>query len=449
MQSDWIYSPPSITTGFDVDLVAAEPTRSVHFLTFAIFLVAISGPGPNRTRISLVSLLISVSITASLAVGSLLFAGFSLHDIPEKPIIWLAFAVAIIAGIVVHKGLLLRRTVYISSIACVLCLLCALLSVNQWTGYYPTLKRAALGLSGSALPNQADLKTVLLKRSDLAHENHGFIVPIHTPEKNSGFRARTEYVFLPPAWFKGSSTPVLPAVIMIGGLFTSPSDWILSGDALRASESYAHAHGGFAPILVFADPSGKFIDDTECVDGPRGKAETHLVRDLRDYVNETFSSSRAPGGWGVVGYSMGGTCAVNMVTRNSSRISTFVSISGEARPNLGASFQDPVADLFGGNETAANSYDPEKVMLSHGRYSGVSGWFLAEGSESGGELRSEQISTARHLANVARNSAIDVSETYLEGDHTWAFARMCFGLTLDGLSDRLYSNIATSLTTSN
>ena len=99
---------------------------------------------------------------------------------------------------------------------------------------------------------------------------NGRVVAIRTPSAISRFHPRTEYVYLPPAWFTGATPPALPAVIMIGGVVNTPQDWVRSGDALAISDAYARDHGGRAPILVLVDPSGNLTTDTECVDGPRG-----------------------------------------------------------------------------------------------------------------------------------------------------------------------------------
>ena len=64
-------------------------------------------------------------------------------------------------------------------------------------------------------------------------------------------------------------------------------------------DGYAHDHGGVTPIFVFVDSGGRFNNDTECVDGPRGNSADHLTKDVRPYVISQFgaSSTRQTGGW--------------------------------------------------------------------------------------------------------------------------------------------------------
>ena len=111
---------------------------------------------------------------------------------------------------------------------------------------------------------------------------NGALVGVDIPDTASGFPHREEYVYLPPAWFTGTDNhPALPVVMMIGGEFNTPTDWIRTGNAMSVIDSYAGAHGGSAPIVVFVDSGGTFNNDTECVDGPRGNAADHLTEDVR------------------------------------------------------------------------------------------------------------------------------------------------------------------------
>ena len=92
----------------------------------------------------------------------------------------------------------------------------------------------------------------------------------------------------------------------------TPADWIRAGDAIRSVDDFASAHGGNAPVLVFVDATGAFNNDTECVNGPRGNAADHLIKDVVPYMISNFGVSADPANWGIAGCSMGGTCAVDL-----------------------------------------------------------------------------------------------------------------------------------------
>ncbi len=126
---------------------------------------------------------------------------------------------------------------------------------------------------------------------------------------------------------------------MIGGEFNTPADRIRSGRIMPTLDGFTEANGGLAPILVFVDSSGSFNIDTECVDGPRGNAAAHLTGDVPAYVEAKFGASADPACWAVVGWSMGGTCAVDLAVRHSELLHTFVDIAGDLGPSSGTEEQ--------------------------------------------------------------------------------------------------------------
>ena len=123
---------------------------------------------------------------------------------------------------------------------------------------------------------------------------------------------------------------------MVGGEFGNPTDWPTTGEAQRTADDFAAAHDGNAPILVFVDTSGKFSNDTECVNGVRGNAADHLTKDVVPYVISHFGVSADPAKWGIVGWSSGGTCALLTTVMHPELFSTFVDIDGLPWPNAGS-----------------------------------------------------------------------------------------------------------------
>ncbi len=161
--------------------------------------------------------------------------------------------------------------------------------------------------------------------------------------------------------------------MMIAGEFNTPSDWPRTGNAIATIDKFAAAHGGNAPVFVFVDVGGSFNNDTECVNGPRGNVADHLTKDVPPYVSNTFGVQSA--NWGVVGWSMGGTCAVDLTVMHPELFSTFVDIAGDMGPNAGTKEQT-IARIYGGDRRQRGPiYDPTTVINKHGPYKGVSGWF--------------------------------------------------------------------------
>ena len=93
------------------------------------------------------------------------------------------------------------------------------------------------------------------------------------------------------------------------------------------------------PVMIFVDPTGAFSVDTECLNGPRGRAADHLTKDVVPYMVNTFGVSADQRNWGVVGFSSGGTCAVDLAVMHPTMFSTFVEIDGDIAPNAGTRAQ--------------------------------------------------------------------------------------------------------------
>lgn len=348
---------------------------------------------------------------------------------------WIALAGAAVATLALGW----RGTAWwrrgVSVLAVLLCLVSAGLTLNGWVGYFPTVQSAWGQLTSGPLPDQSDWAAVnALARSGTPPER-GRVVPVTIPAGASHFKHRGELVYLPPAWFAQSPPPALPTVMMIGGEFNTPADWLRSGGAIKVIDEFAAAHDGNAPVLVFADSGGSFNNDTECVNGPRGNAADHLTNDVVPYLISHFGVSADPAGWGVAGWSMGGTCALDLTAMHPEKFSAFVDIAGDLGPNSGTRAQS-IARLFGGSVDAWSAFDPTTVITRHGRYSGISGWFAVNGSATASDTGG-QLAAAKSLCALGRTHGIDCDVITEPGRHDWPFAGRAFASALPWLAGRL------------
>jgi S-formylglutathione hydrolase FrmB len=304
-------------------------------------------------------------------------------------------------------------------------------ALNEFVGYYPTVGDALADLERRPQPGQMSLSQLHASLGDGTEARRtGALVAVDIPSSASGFAHRQELVYLPPAWFHGPRRPVLPAVEMIGAEVADPDNWVRVGQAVRTADAYAASHGGQAPILVFVDATGSFHNDTECVNGPHGNAEDHLVKDVPEFISATFGASRDPHRWGVVGFSMGGTCAIGLTVEHPSTFGHFVDIEGDLGPNTGNKAQT-ITHLYGGSVAAWEAHDPLTVMARHGRYTGISGRFVD------GTHGPVQTAEARQLANAAQKVDISVQVVVLPGHHVWQFAATAFADSLPWLCGEL------------
>ena len=221
---------------------------------------------------------------------------------PAPPELWMWVGAAGLAVAVLVLGWSSagwRRTA-VSMLAIPLCVLSAGVALNLWVGYFSTVQIAWNELTAGPLPDETDMATVTAMREHNTVPVHGAVVPVSIPDDASHFKHRTEYVYLPPAWF-ASPTVKLPTVMMIGGEFNTPADWLRSSNAAATIDAFAASHGGDAPVFVFVDAGGSFNNDTECADGQRGNVADHLTKDVVPYMVSTFGDSAISANWGVVG----------------------------------------------------------------------------------------------------------------------------------------------------
>ncbi|WP_343997045.1 alpha/beta hydrolase, partial [Williamsia deligens] len=437
MNPGWTYVPHTGGSLFDVRLLHGWFPIAISVITALLVLAAVIRRSKRWGVIWLPIGALAGAIAAVTVFGVLDARGLEPGSAPAAFWTWIVVAVGLLVAAIVGVRTARWWQNGVTAVAVLLSVFCLALSLNQWSGYYPTFTRAWAGISDEPLPRETTLDRLNTFRNSTSAAKEGRIVAIDVPHGRSGFRARTEYVYLPPAWFTGAQPPRLPAVMMIGGVINTPEDWVRSGDALQTVDAYARDHRGVAPILVLPDPSGNLTTDTECVDGPRGNVDTHLVDEVRPYVVQRFGASPAARNWAVVGWSMGGTCAIDLVARHPDDFATFVDISGDIGPNTGDK-QTTIKTLFGNDEEAWNRFDPTTVMLRHGPYRDVAGWFVSEGRRGrDGTLHSPQITAATKLAQVARLEGITTTERYEAGTHTWSFGAQAWGQVIAWLHERI------------
>ena len=424
-----------------VSLMHGWLPNTVQLLTAAILIAAV---GRRTRRWRRVALPTSALLGTVLAAGVHRYigaAGLASDPAPAALWIWLAltgFAVTIVvAG---WRGSCWKRRAT-SILAVPLALLCTALSANVWVGYVPTVDTAWNQFTAGPLPDQTDRAALVAMRSSGATRAKGAVVEVTISADASKFAHRGELVYLPPAWFATNPPPQLPAVMLIGGEFNTPADWIRAGDAVTALDAFAAAHGGNAPVIVFVDSGGGFNIDTECVNGTRGNAADHLTKDVVPALVSSYGVSPRRSDWGVAGFSAGGTCAIDLTAMHPELFSAFVDIAGDLSPNTGTKAQT-IDRLFGGNAAAWNAFDPSTVITKHGPYDEVSGLFVVSGAvtDSHGNTTAPttpESSAANTLCALGSARGIHCAVTAEPGKHDWPFAGHAFAATLPWLAGQI------------
>jgi S-formylglutathione hydrolase FrmB len=382
------------------------------------------------------ALIVGAALSAS-AYWYVASQGWSDNPAPRALWIWVGltgFAAAVLVAGWRHARWW-RRGVSLAALP--LSLLCAALALNLWVGYFPTVQTAWNQLTAGPLPDQTDEVTVMAMQQERKMPQKGTVVPVDISDAASGFRHRGELVYLPPAWYATNPAPKLPTVMMIGGEFNTPADWLRTGGAVKMLDDFAAAHHGNAPVVVFVDPGGAFNNDTECVNGSRGNSADHLTKDVVPYMVSKFGVSPDRARWSIVGWSMGGTCAVDLAVMHPDMFSAFEDIAGDIGPNSGNKDQT-IARLFGGNADAWAAFDPRTVITKHGRYTGLAGWFDVNGSTATIQrAKNDQAAAANALCALGAANGINCAVVSQPGKHDWPFASHAFAAALPWLAGQI------------
>jgi S-formylglutathione hydrolase FrmB len=300
-----------------------------------------------------------------------------------------------------------------------------LAGVNSYYGYYLTLGQA-IGLPGQ---DAASLAQLDLRKPP----PDGIVVGIDIPPGHSRFAVRPAQLYLPPAWF-ARPRPRLPVLVLLHGSPGAPTDWIDGGMAEQTLDAWAATHHGRTPIVVMPDVNGSLTGDTECVDSPRGNAETYLTVNLPDFVHSRFFT-RSPGrNWAIGGLSEGGSCALLLALRHPGLFGTFADYSGLAGPRVGNTnaLSDTINILFHGSRKDFDAHEPAYLLTHHHYHHGLAGWFEV-GAQDTGPLRAE-----RFLVPLAERAGIDVHFVVLpDQSHTFHFWRQALADSLPWLAGHL------------
>jgi S-formylglutathione hydrolase FrmB len=365
---------------------------------------------------------VTAGIAAFLRYGSLVT-----DDYPVSFGLWVGAALAAVASLPLSMRQPGRARRFAAAAAAPLTLTGALLLINGEYGAWPRLGDL---LGHHDQISAADLDRLLHLPAHAPRATKGVLADLDAPATVSHFAHQHGTVYLPPAYFTGARAG-LPVLLMLEGTPGSPAEWVGAGQAVATADTYAATHDGFGPIMIFADQNGSVTGDTECVDGPRGRAETYLTVDVPRFVMDSLHVPHTPARWGVVGFSEGGTCALDLVLDHPRVFRHFVDLAGDALPQVGPPHWTKMK-LFGGSASAQAEHDTYRLLATH-RYPGVTGWFAA-----GVEDR-PKIAVAQALAAQAASAGMAVHELTGMGGHSWQFAGGALVQILPKLCDELAS----------
>ena len=241
----------------------------------------------------------------------------------------------------------------------------------------------------------------------------GTVDTAQIPATVSGFVARDAYVYTPQA-YDVAQPPRLPVLILVAGQPGGPEDWFQSGELRENLDAFAAAHAGLAPVTVVVDPNGADTANTMCMDSAIAKAETYLVKDVRNWIIAELGIDSNPEHWTFGGWSYGGTCAIQMATRHPDLFGSFIDFQGEAEPALGPDRVQTVQTAFGGNTAEFDALVPLTV-LSTTRFPNTWGYFASGSEDTQFTGYMTEVSKAAELSGMTTQTAIVPGQ-----GHSWA-----------------------------
>ncbi|WP_171164501.1 esterase family protein [Streptomyces sp. I05A-00742] len=156
------------------------------------------------------------------------------------------------------------------------------------------------------------------------------------------------YIYLPPEYFqKQYERARFPVMVVVSG-YPGGRDSLARNLQVPLNATRLLAEKKMSPtIIVMIGPTIAPPRDTECVDVPNGpQAETFLTKDLPDALRSTYRVGRDATAWGILGYSTGGTCALQLAMRAPEVYPVAASLSGDLQIKTDLS----TGDLFGSGE---------------------------------------------------------------------------------------------------
>ncbi|MFJ9565018.1 alpha/beta hydrolase [Streptomyces fuscichromogenes] len=168
------------------------------------------------------------------------------------------------------------------------------------------------------------------------------------------------FVYLPPQYFqKAYHRMRFPVIVALSGY---PGSIFNLAQHLRVSQTAGELQGKgqMQPtIMVMIRPTIAPPRDTECVDVPGGpQTETFLAKDLPDAIKSVYRAGHDANSWGVMGYSSGGSCALQLTMRDPGVYTTAAALS----PDYQVKDDPTTGNLFGGGPGRQARVDGHDLM---------------------------------------------------------------------------------------
>ena len=167
----------------------------------------------------------------------------------------------------------------------------------------------------------------------------------------------TYEVYLPPGYSKAASSSTrYPVVYLLHGSPGAANDWVTVGGVDIKMDTLLARQKVRPMIIVMSQGSpSRFATSTEYVNGPLGRWNTYVTRDLVRQVDSKYRTVASAKGRAIAGLSEGGYAAMNLGLKNTGEYGVIGSFSGyfTERANWRA---------LGGSKTLAAANSPASYL---------------------------------------------------------------------------------------
>ncbi|MEW2305304.1 alpha/beta hydrolase-fold protein [Streptomyces sp. NPDC006655] len=241
--------------------------------------------------------------------------------------------------------------------------------------------------------------------------------------------ATPAYVYLPPEYFQPQyRTRTFPVAVVLSGYPGTASALVDKLHYPRTEQHLVRAGRMRPTILVMLRPTVAPPRDTECVDVPHGpQTETFFAKDLPDAVRAHYRVGKQ-GGWGILGDSTGGYCALKLAMHHPGTYAAGAGLS----PSYKAPIDPTTGDLFQGDQKLKNRANLW-WFLAHEPAPDTS--LLVTSSKIG---ETDYKDTLKFIARVQATNRTRISSIILDsGGHNFNTWRREIPATLEWMSGRL------------
>ncbi|MCX4647306.1 alpha/beta hydrolase [Streptomyces sp. NPDC058293] len=141
------------------------------------------------------------------------------------------------------------------------------------------------------------------------------------------------FVYLPPQYFqKQFHRQRFPVMVAISGYPGGIMNLAQYLQVPQTADRLLRAGRIQPTVIVMVRPTIAPPRDTECVDVPGGpRAETFFTKDLPEALKRSYRVGHDPSAWGALGYSSGGTCALQLTLRHPGVYTSAAALSADYR----------------------------------------------------------------------------------------------------------------------